>query len=130
MQEFASAILARARIPSQQYTDPLKHVFDEFDVDKDGCLSAHEIGQALRSRDVRISDEQVDMFIDVVDLSHSHKVKLSEFRDFILHMAAADLHSRQEEHEGEWVRCTLESDDEIQEKLKSWVDHIMLRRYR
>jgi hypothetical protein len=28
MQEFASAILARSRIPSQQYTDPLKHIFD------------------------------------------------------------------------------------------------------
>ena len=28
MQEFASAILARARIPSQQYSDPLMHIFD------------------------------------------------------------------------------------------------------
>lgn len=28
MQEFASAILARSRIPSQQYSDPLKHIFD------------------------------------------------------------------------------------------------------
>lgn len=27
MQEFASAILARARIPSQAYTDPLAHIF-------------------------------------------------------------------------------------------------------
>jgi hypothetical protein len=27
MQEFASAILARARIPSQQYNDPLFHIF-------------------------------------------------------------------------------------------------------
>ena len=28
MQDFASAILARARIPSQQYSDPLMHIFD------------------------------------------------------------------------------------------------------
>jgi hypothetical protein len=49
-------------------------------------------------------------------------------------MAAADLHSRKVMHdpsqEGDWVKCTLESDDEIQDRLKSWVDNIMLRRYR
>lgn len=28
MQEFASALLSRSRIPSQQYSDPLKHIFD------------------------------------------------------------------------------------------------------
>lgn len=130
MQEFASAILARARIPSQQYTDPLLHIFQEFDTNGDGYLTAVEVAEALRSRDVHITDEQVQMFIDAVDLTHSHKVQASEFRDLVLHMAAADLHSRKEDHDGEWVRCSLESDDEIQEKLKSWVDHIMLRRYR
>jgi Ca2+-binding EF-hand superfamily protein len=36
----------------------------EFDVDKDGCLAAHEVGEALRSRDVQITDDQVQMFID------------------------------------------------------------------
>jgi hypothetical protein len=64
MQEFASAILARARIPSQAYSDPLAHIFQEFDVDKDGSLSAAKVGRALRSRDVNITDEQVQMFID------------------------------------------------------------------
>jgi hypothetical protein len=28
MQEFASALLSRSRIPSQQYSDPLKHIFE------------------------------------------------------------------------------------------------------
>jgi hypothetical protein len=69
-----------------------------------------------------------------VDLTQTHQVHQSEFRDFILHMAAADLHSRKVMHDpsqaGDWVKCTLESDDEIQERLKSWVDNIMLRRYR
>ena len=64
MQEFASAVLARARIPSTQYVDPLGHVFKEFDSDGDGFLTAAEIGKALRSRDVKITDEQVEMFID------------------------------------------------------------------
>jgi hypothetical protein len=66
----------------------------------------------------------------VVDLKHTHKVKQSEFRDLVLHMAAADLHGRQSDLKDDWIRCTLESDDEIQDKLKSWVDHIMMRRYR
>ena len=30
----------------------------------DGCLEAHEVGEALRSRDIKITDEQVQMFID------------------------------------------------------------------
>lgn len=64
----------------------------------------------------------------MVDLSHSHTVKHSEFRDFILHLAAADLHSRQMEAEGDWVKCTLESDDEIQEKLQSWITQVVARR--
>lgn len=33
-----------------------------------------------------------------VDLNSNHTVERSEFRDLILHMAAADLHSRKEEH--------------------------------
>lgn len=101
MQEFASAILARARIPSQAYVDPLAHIFQvgsnlcllakgleppdpgfsssgcpeadlrcaarraqEFDTDRDGWLTAAEVGKALRSRDVKITDDQVQMFID------------------------------------------------------------------
>jgi len=64
MQQFAAAILARAQIPSQQYSDPLKHIFEEFDRDGDGNLSSSEVGDALRSRGVEITNEQVDMFID------------------------------------------------------------------
>jgi len=36
----------------------------EFDIDRDGCLTAAEVGKALRSRDVKITDDQVQMFID------------------------------------------------------------------
>ena len=64
MQQFAAAILARAQIPSQQYSDPLKHVFEEFDRDGDGELTSSEVGDALRSRGVEITNEQVEMFID------------------------------------------------------------------
>ena len=54
----APQLLARQRIPSGAYADPLGHIFDEFDADRDGALSAHEVAQALRSRNVAITDEQ------------------------------------------------------------------------
>ena len=120
-------LLSRARIPSQAYTDPLLHVFDEFDEDRDGQLTAHEVAQALRSRQVEISDAQAAMFVDAV--SESHVVDRAHFRDLVMHMAAADLHSRRAsaEQEGEdWVLCSWESDEEIQTRLHSWVDGITL----
>lgn len=40
------------------------HCTQEFDKDGDGVLSAPEVGSALRSRNVDITDEQVQMFID------------------------------------------------------------------
>jgi hypothetical protein len=42
----------------------IKSCLQEFDTNKDGSLEAHEVGEALRSRNVKISDEQVAMFID------------------------------------------------------------------
>jgi Ca2+-binding EF-hand superfamily protein len=51
-------LLARQRIPSGQYSNPLGHIFDEFDTDRDGLLTAHEVAEALRSRQVEITDEQ------------------------------------------------------------------------
>ncbi|KAL4458808.1 hypothetical protein ABPG75_013673 [Micractinium tetrahymenae] len=141
MQEFAGALLARQRIPSGAYADPLSHIFDEFDVDRDGSLSAAEVAAALRSRQVDITDEQAAMFIDAVDMEH-HAISKAEFRELIMHMAAADLHSRRQEHaagegggqaggeEGEWVMSSWEQDEEIVAKLKSWTDNIMFRRFK
>lgn len=137
MQEFAGALLARQRIPSQQYSDPLQHIFDEFDGDRNGYLSAHEVAAALRSRKVDITDDQAQMFIDAVDTRNSHCVDLSEFRELILHMAAADLHHRRLEHaearqageaERSWAAQSWEEEEEIQQRLHSWVDHIMQNR--
>ena len=44
------------------------------------------------------------MFIDAVDLER-HAVTKDEFRDLILHMAAADLHSRRAAHAEQQVRA-------------------------
>ncbi|KAL4435913.1 hypothetical protein ABPG77_000675 [Micractinium sp. CCAP 211/92] len=141
MQEFAGALLARQRIPSGAYSDPLSHIFDEFDQDRDGALTAAEVAAALRSRQVDITDEQAAMFVDVVDMEH-HAISRDEFRELIMHMAAADLHSRRAAHaageggaaaagqEGEWVMSSWEQDEEIVSKLKSWTDNIMLRRFK
>ena len=40
------------------------HIFNEFDTDGDGHITAHEVAAALRSRNVNISDEQAEMFVD------------------------------------------------------------------
>lgn len=120
-------------ILDHRYFKTQKRFLQEFDKDNDGCLTASEVGEALRSRNVQILDEQVQMFIDTVDLNNSHQVEKQEWRDLIMHMAAADLHSRQQEaqvEEAEWDRCSLESEEEIQDKLKGWTQHLMFRRYK
>lgn len=57
-------VLQRRRIPSSTLTDPLMRIFDEFDRDRDGHLSAAELAAALRSRKVDISEEVVQQFIE------------------------------------------------------------------
>ncbi|PSC76285.1 UPF0396 -like [Micractinium conductrix] len=137
MQEFAGALLARQRIPSGAYADPLSHIFDEFDRDQSGTLTAAEVAAALRSRQVEITDEQAAEFIDAVDMEH-HAITKAQFRELIMHMAAADLHSRRSAHaageaetgEGnDWVMSSWEQDDEIVQKLKGWTEHLMARRF-
>lgn len=68
----------------------------------------------------------------VVDLTDSHRVSQADFRELILHMAAADLHGRKTDHyencDGEWETCSLEGHEEIQLKLGSWLDKIMAQR--
>ena len=41
----------RRRIPSTLYQDPLQHVFDEFDEDGDGTLSADEVSPGATTRE-------------------------------------------------------------------------------
>jgi hypothetical protein len=131
MQEFASAILAREKIPSQQYSDPLAHVFDEFDTDGNGALSASEVSSALQSRRVDISDDQVTMFMAALRYKEP-VVKKEQFRDLIVHMAAADFQCSQllkmEESgaEGETSTvCTFESDEDVQRTLEAWRDSLL-----
>lgn len=133
MQEFAAAILARERIPSQQYSDPLGHIFEEFDSDGNLVLSAAEVGHALRSRDVEITDEQVAMFIDAclessdeegMDHNDVRGVKRDEFRDLIVHMAAADFQSSRMMSLGN-ASCSLETDDDVQEALDAWRHNLL-----
>jgi hypothetical protein len=81
----------RRRIPSQLYNDPLQHLFDEFDADGDGHLTAEEIAGALKSNGVSITADQVQVFIDTVDANGNKTIERSEFADLIFHMATADL---------------------------------------
>lgn len=133
MQEFASAILAREKIPSQQYSDPLGHIFDEVDANGDCVLSASEVGQALRSHDIEITDDQVAMFMKAmkrlgggspVEEESQVCVEKKDFRDLIVHMAAADFQCAQlceNAFDSESVTsCTFESEDDVQRTLEVW----------
>lgn len=94
LQQFAAAIWERRRrIPSTTYNDPLDHIFTEFDEDGDGHLTSDEIARALQSRGVAAQPEQVQDFIDAIDVNKNGTVERSEFADFIFHMAVADLKS-------------------------------------
>lgn len=59
-------LLARQRIPSGAYADPLSHIFDEFDQNRDGSLTAAEVAAALRSRQVDITDEQAGVLAAIL----------------------------------------------------------------
>lgn len=94
LQQFAASVWERRRrIPSTTYNDPLDHIFTEFDENGDGHLTSVEVANALRSREVNITPEQVQEFIDAIDVNKNGTVERSEFADFIFHMAVADLKS-------------------------------------
>ena len=142
MQSFAGGMLARAQIPSQQYVDPLSHIFDEFDTDGNKVLAASEVGKALRSRDVDITDEQVKMFVKAVFGESASGVRREDFKELIMHMAMADFECSQmcgdvfsgEEGKAEGVVqsvapqpkvCTFESDEDLQHDLEAWREGLL-----
>lgn len=92
LQQFAASVWERRRrIPSTTYNDPLDHIFTEFDEDGDGHLTSVEIANALKSRGVQATPDQVQSFIDAIDVNKNGTVERNEFADFIFHLAVADL---------------------------------------
>lgn len=92
LQEFAAAIWERKRrIPSTTYNDPLQHLFNEFDLDNDGCLTAAEVAAALQQRNVEVTEEVVQRYIDEIDTNNNGTVERHEWEHFIFHMASVDL---------------------------------------
>lgn len=92
LQQFAAAIWERRRrIPSSTYSDPLDHIFTEFDADNDGHLTAPEVASALQSRGVEADVKQLQEFINAIDTNANGTVERNEFADFIFHLAVAEL---------------------------------------
>ncbi|KAK9839904.1 hypothetical protein WJX74_000170 [Apatococcus lobatus] len=94
MQDFAAAVWNRYRsIPSSRRTggSSLDTLFDEFDKDGDGHLTAAEIASALNSRGVLITEQEAAMFIKACDINSNETVERYEWPDFVWSMAAADL---------------------------------------
>ena len=75
-----------------------------------------------------------ELFVEAVDLQAPGVIQRHEFRDLILHMAAADLHSRRAQHEleqrGDWSASSWEQEEESVTRLKSWTDSLMVQRRR
>lgn len=87
LEEFASAIWERRKhIPSQSYGDPLIRLFDEFDKDHDGKLTAAEVSAALQSRQVELTEEQAQLFIDAIDGEPHHCASREDFPVLVFHM--------------------------------------------
>jgi hypothetical protein len=89
------------------------------------------VSSALQSRRVDISDDQVTMFMAALRYEEP-VVKKEQFRDLIVHMAAADFQCSQllkmEESgaEGETSTvCTFESDEDVQRTLEAWRDSLL-----
>lgn len=99
LQEFCAAIWERRKsIPSQAYSDPLDHLFTEFDKDNDGRLTSTEIAQAFQSRGVDATPDQIQIFIEAVDADSDHLISRGEWPEFVFSMAIADLHTKSPEH--------------------------------
>eukprot|EP00798_Chlamydomonas_sp_ICE-L_P016931 gene16931-23201_t len=92
LQEFAAAVMQRRRaIPSPTFKDPLLHMFDEFDADNDGILSANEIASALRSYGVDVHTDQVQQYISMFEESKALTISRNKFPEFVYSMSIADL---------------------------------------
>jgi Ca2+-binding EF-hand superfamily protein len=73
------------------YKDPLSKLFDDFDADSDGSLTAGEITNALRSRGVQITAADVKDFISLVDRNENEKVEKEEFGNLVFALASAEM---------------------------------------
>jgi Ca2+-binding EF-hand superfamily protein len=81
----------KSHVPAVYYKDPLQGLFDSFDANDDGFLSASEILDALRANDIDITLEQVTLFVDAADTNMDGLIDLVEFEQLLHDMAKADL---------------------------------------
>eukprot|EP00798_Chlamydomonas_sp_ICE-L_P007353 gene7353-476_t len=89
LQEFAASLWQRrSSIPTTNFKDPLKNIFDEFDTDNDGILHSPEIAKALSSYGVA-----VQWYITMFEESKAPYITRCEFPAFIFSMAIGDLHA-------------------------------------
>ena len=65
----------------------------QFDTDNDGHLTSREIAEALKSRGVGVSTEQVEWYIRSFEENKSNFISRGEFPAFVFSMAVADLHA-------------------------------------
>ena len=80
----------RRRLPPSLYCNPLNALFDEFDANGNGSLTADVIHSVLHSKGVDITKEQVRKFIDSADVNGDRHIHKDEFENFLYGLANAE----------------------------------------
>ena len=83
----------RSHIPPEYYKNPLQRMFQRFDDDSDGYLTAKQVYLALASNGIDITEAQVDTFLSAADLQlqQLQLVSFGEFEVVVHTMAEVDL---------------------------------------
>eukprot|EP00884_Botryococcus_braunii_P023299 jgi/Botrbrau1/9653/Bobra.0131s0028.1 len=88
LQSFFAAVLERKRrIPSQLYKCPITTLFEEFDLDGDGHLTAEEATSALHSRNVMIPLTHMQAYFDRFDQDKNGTIELREWLPLVQALA-------------------------------------------
>eukprot|EP00898_Chlorokybus_atmophyticus_P001880 jgi/Chlat1/2693/Chrsp180S02871 len=97
LQEYMSTVWERRRkippVPTKK--DPLQSLFDEFDENGDGSISAKELTTALQNQGVKITEAQATKFITKADGDGNKTIERSEFEQLLKALSAQDLKTRQ-----------------------------------
>mmetsp|Transcript_48773 Transcript_48773/g.110685 ORF Transcript_48773/g.110685 Transcript_48773/m.110685 type:complete len:167 (-) Transcript_48773:228-728(-) len=84
LEEFVNIVLAYTR-KNADPQESLLHVFDTFDVDADGLISAYELQNILAKHGEKLTMEEIDQLIATYDRDCDGKLNWEEFCSIFFH---------------------------------------------
>ncbi|CAM9585082.1 unnamed protein product [Choristocarpus tenellus] len=91
-----------SREPVSPRTSAIEHWFSEWDKDKNGVISRHELQQGIKSINIFLSEVELKELFRLADPDHSKSIDLEEFKVFL-----SDLKQLEDEGNNEAIRRTL-----------------------